>query len=162
MTGMDVLRRVRAYEKDIGKLKLRRMCAYELATGATRAAGAPGSSSGSGRSDKPERYSAEVDAVDRAIGAREKMREMEVMEAARLIMALDPAQGQAMYLYYVRAMTVRQTAGQMKTSESSVRGLLRRGRDTLDAEASALNHDEVYRMHYRAYAQNDKKEGRSI
>ena len=151
MTGMDVLRRVRAYEKDIGKLKLHRMCAYELATGATRAAGASGSSSGSGKSDKPECYSAEVDAVDRAIEARGKMREMEVMEAARLIMALDPAQGQAMYLYYVRGMTVRQTAGQMKTSEGSVRGLMRRGREAMEAECAKLDDEESYQKLLQMY-----------
>ena len=56
-----------------------------------------------------------------------------LLTAARLIAALDTAQGQAIYHLYILGETVRQTAAAMHTTESAVRGLRRRARDALRA-----------------------------
>jgi len=158
MTGMDVMRRLRAYKTDIDRLRLRRLCAQDAATAATRAAGAAPGASG-GKSDRAERYAVEIDAIDRAIRARHSMREQEAAEAARLVAMLDPAQGMAMHCHYVRAQTIRQVAGEMSVSESSARGLIRRARETLSRTPSALGGDETYRAACRTYAAYSKKEG---
>lgn len=143
MTGMDVLRRVYAYAKDMDRLRLRRMCAYDAMTRCTRSTDTAGRGD---VGDKMSRYAAKVDDVDRAIEARKKMRDMEMDEALELIGGLtEAAQGMAMYRGWVCGMTIRQTAAELKISESSVRGLRRRGREILDAVETRLDTDHQYR-----------------
>ena len=143
MTGMDVLRRVRSYEKDMEKLKLRRLCAHDAMTRCTRSADMTGHG---GNEDKMSLYASRVDAIERAMEARRQMYDMEMEEAFSLIDALsEPAQGAAMYRGWICGLTVRQTAAELKTSESGVRGLRRRGRDILDSIDTRLDENRRYK-----------------
>lgn len=130
MTGMDVLERCRAYERDMERLRLQAAMARDAVTRATRSADAIGHGGGE---DRIAAYTARADALDRAMAARTAMHEAELLTAARLIAALDTAQGQAIYHLYILGETVRQTAAAMHTTEASVRGLRRRAKDALRA-----------------------------
>lgn len=142
MTGMDVLRRVHAYAKEMDKLKLRRLCAHDAMTRCTRSTDITGYG---GPADKLAQYAARVDAVDRAIQARKRMYDMELDEALELIEGLtEPSQGVVMYRGWICGMTVRQTAAELRISESSVRGLRRRGREVLEVIGSKLEKNRVY------------------
>lgn len=142
MTGMDVLRRVHAYAKDMDKLKLRRLCAHDAMTRCTRRTDISGHG---GPADKLAQYAAKVDAIERAIDARKKMHDMELDEALELIEGLtEPSQGVAMYRGWICGMTVRQTAAELRISESSVRGLRRRGREVLEMVGSKLEKNRIY------------------
>ena len=126
---MDVLHRCRAYEKDMGRLRLRLACARDAAMRTTRSAEIFGHGAGW---DRMGDYAAKADAIEREIRARTAQYLADVGTAARLVAALDPLQGSAMHLRYVRGLTVRQTAAELHVSCDSVRGLCRRGREALD------------------------------
>ena len=130
MTGMDVLRRVRAYDTDMARLRLRLACARDAATRITRSTDTTGHG---GMVDKMGEHAAKVDQIEREMAARRAVYERDVLEAARLIGEMEPLQGRVMHLRMMRGMTVRQTAGEMKTSEGSVKGLFRRGREALES-----------------------------
>lgn len=142
MTGMDVLRRVHAYAKDMDKLKLRRLCAHDAMMRCTRSADATGHGCSE---DKMGQYAAKVDAIDREMEARKRMYDMELREALALIEGLvEPSQGVAMYRGWICGMTVRQTAAELRISESGVRGLRRRGREALELLESELENNRTY------------------
>ena len=128
MTGMDVMERCRAYERDMERLRLQAAMARDAVTRATRSAETIGHGGGE---DRMAAFAARADAIARAMDARTALHEAELCEAARLIAALDPSQGAAVYQLFVRGQTVRQTAASMHTTEASVRGLRRRARDAL-------------------------------
>lgn len=128
MTGMDVMERCRMYDRDMERLRLQEAMALDAVTRATRSADTIGHGGGE---DRIAAYTARADALDRAMAAREAMHEAELLTAARLIAALDTAQGQAIYHLYILGETVRQTAAAMHTTEASVRGLRRRAKDAL-------------------------------
>lgn len=128
MTGLSMMERVRGYERDMERLRLQAAMARDAVTRATRSADAIGHGGGE---DRIAAFAARVDALTRAMDARTEMHEAELFTAARLIAALDTAQGQAMYRLYILGDTVRQTAAAMHTTEASVRGLRRRARDAL-------------------------------
>lgn len=128
MTGMDVMERCRAYERDMERLRLQAAMSRDAVTRATRSADTIGHGGGE---DRIAAYTARADAITRAMDARTAMHEAELCEAARLIAALDPSQGAAVYQLYIRGQTVRQTAAAMHTTEASVRGLMRRAKDAL-------------------------------
>lgn len=128
MTGMDVMERVRSYERDMERLRLQAAMARDAVTRATRSAETIGHGGGE---DRMAAFAARADAIARAMDARTAMHEAELLAAARLIAALDTAQGAAMYRLYIQGQTVRQTAAAMHTTEPSVRGLRRRARDAL-------------------------------
>lgn len=128
MTGMDVMERCRAYERDMERLRLQAAMARDAVTRATRSADTIGHGGGE---DRIAAYTARVDALARAMDARTAMHEAELLTAARLIAALDTAQGQAIYHLYILGETVRQTDAAMHTTEASVRGLRRRAKDAL-------------------------------
>ena len=130
MTGMDVMERCRAYERDMERLRLQAAMARDAVTRATRSADTIGHGGGE---DRMAAFAARADAIARAMDARTAMHEAELYEVARLIAALDAAQGQAIYHLYILGETVRQTAAAMHTTESAVRGLRRRARDALRA-----------------------------
>lgn len=138
MTGMDVLERCRAYERDMERLRLQVAMARDAVTRATRSAETIGHGGGE---DRMAAFAARADAIARAMDARTAMHEAELLEAARLIAALDPSQGAAVYQLFVRGQTVRQTAAAMHTTEPSVRGLRRRARDALLLMGSQLGED---------------------
>ena len=129
MTGMDVLRRVRAYDTDMARLRLRLNCARDAAMRITRSMDTTGHG---GMNDKMGEYAARVDQIEREIKQRRMAYEHDLIEATRLVAQLDPQQGEVIHMRMVRGMTVRQVAGEMKTSESSVKGLYRRGREALE------------------------------
>ena len=129
MTGMDVLRRVRAYEKDMARLRLRLSCARDAAMRITRSTDTTGHG---GQEDKMGEYAAKVDAIEREMEARTALNNGDLLRAGMVVAQLDPEQGIVMYCRMVRGLTVRQTAGELKISESSVKGLYRRGRETLE------------------------------
>lgn len=128
MTGLCVMERVRSYERDMDRLRLQAAMARDAVTRATRSADAIGHGGGE---DRIAAYTARADALARAMDARTDMHEMELSAAARMIAALDTAQGQAMYHLYILGQTVRQTAAAMHSTEASVRGLRRRAKDAL-------------------------------
>ena len=129
MTGMDVLWRCRDYKKDIARLRLRLECARDAAMRVTRSADMTGHGSGG---DRMSLYAEKVDDIEREMVIREALYERDVGMAARLVTQIDPLQGQVVYLRLVRGLTIRQTAAELRTSESSVRGLFRRGREALE------------------------------
>lgn len=120
------MERVRSYERDMERLRMQAAMARDAVTRATRSADTIGHGGGE---DRIAAYTARADALARAMNARTDMHEMELSAAARMIAALDTAQGQAMYYLYILGDTVRQTAAAMHTTEASVRGLRRRARD---------------------------------
>lgn len=128
MTGLCVMERVRSYERDMERLRLQAAMARDAVTRATRSADTIGHGGGE---DRIAAYTARADALARAMDARTDMHEMELSAAARMIAALDTAQGRAMYHLYILGQTVRQTAAAMHTTEASVRGLRRRAKDAL-------------------------------
>lgn len=140
MTGMDVMERCRAYERDMERLRLQVAMARDAVTRATRSAETIGHGGGE---DRIAAFTARADAIARAMDARTAMHEAELCEAARLIAALDPSQGAAVYQLFVRGQTVRQTAAAMHTTEPSVRGLRRRARDALLLMDAQLGADYV-------------------
>lgn len=142
MTGMDVLRRCRAYDKDMERLKLRQLCARDIMTKATRSAAVIGHGE---QADKMSEYMARVDAAARARDARAEMYQMELDEAARLIAGLAPGQGAAIHYHMIRGLTLRQTAAEMRMEESSVRGLYRRARGNMERARSGLDAEETYK-----------------
>lgn len=131
MTGMDVLRRVRAYSKDMERLRLRLRCARDAIMRCTQSLGT-GTACQTATEDKMSEYAARRDEIEREIAARSAMHEKDVLLALQLFERLEPLQGEVMYMRMVYGMTVRQIAGELKTSESSVRGLYRRGREILE------------------------------
>ena len=122
------MERCRMYDRDMERLRLQAAMARDAVTRATRSADTIGHGGGE---DRIAAYTARADAIARAMDARTAMHEAELCEAARLIAALDPSQGAAVYQLFVRGQTVRQTAAAMHTTEPSVRGLRRRARDAL-------------------------------
>ena len=130
MTGMDVLRRVRAYDKDMARMRLRLSCARDAAMRITRSTDTTGHG---GLQDKMGEHAAKVDQIEHEMDARRAQYERDLVTAGILVGNLEPQQGRAMYLRMVRGMTVRQTAGEMHLSEGSVKGLYRRGRETLES-----------------------------
>lgn len=148
MTGMDVMERCRAYERDMERLRLQAAMARDAVTRATRSADTIGHGGGE---DRIAAYTARADALARAMDARTAMHEAELLTAARLIAALDTAQGQAIYHLYILGETVRQTAAAMHTTEPSVRGLRRRARDALLLMGAQLGED--YAVAARCYAE---------
>lgn len=130
MTGMDVLRSVRAYDKDMARLRLRLGCARDAATRITRSTDTTGHGGGA---DKMSEYAARADGIEREIAERKAKYEQDVELAIRLIGELEPQQGRVMHLRMVCGMTVRQTAGELSISESAVKGLYRRGREALES-----------------------------
>ena len=129
MTGMDVLRRCSEYKNDMARLRLRLGCARDAAMRITRSTDTTGHGSGG---DKMGVYVEKVDEIEREMVIREAQYEQDVGMAARLVTRIDPLQGRVMYLRLVRGLTIRQTAAELRTSESSVRGLYRRGREALE------------------------------
>lgn len=129
MTGMDVLRRIRAYEKDMQRLRLRRLCAQDAATQCTRSADMTGHGGGG---DRMSEYMARIDAIEREMVEREAQLALDLELAAKLVSAIDPAQGAVLHMRMVRGMTVRETAASLHTSCDSVRGLYRRGCGALE------------------------------
>lgn len=128
MTGMDVLRRVRAYEKDMARLRLQLACVRDAALRITRSTDTTGHG---GQEDKMGEYAAKVDGIERMLAEREAIHNRDLICAGALIAGLDPAQGSVMYCRMVRGLTERQTAAQLSTSQDSVRGLYRRAREAL-------------------------------
>ena len=129
MTGMDVLRRCSEYEKDMARLRLRIRCAKDAVTRLTRSTDTSGHGGGE---DKMSAYVGRLDELERALIAREEQYIRDVELAARLVARIDPMQGQAIHLRMVCGLTIRQTAAELRTSESSVRGLCRRGQEALE------------------------------
>ena len=148
MTGMDVMERCRMYDRDMERLRLQAAMARDAVTRATRSADTIGHGGGE---DRIAAYTARADAIARAMDARTAMHEAELCEAARLIAALDPSQGEAVYQLFIRGQTVRQAAAAMHTTEASVRGLRRRARDAL--RAMDVQPGEGYAQAAARYAQ---------
>ncbi len=138
MTGMDVLRRCRNYDKDMERLRLRRAMMLDAVTRVTRS---PTTSGHGGGADKMGAYAARADALELAMEIRARMYEMELSEATRLASTIEPAQGSAIYLKMVRGMTVRQVAATLHASEDSVRGLQRRAADALNGMTVEMGPD---------------------
>ena len=122
------MERCRGYDRDMERLRLQAVMARDAVTRATRSADAIGHGGGG---DKMAAYAARAEAIARAMDARTAMHEAELLAAARMIAALDAAQGQAMYQLYILGQTVRQTAAALHTTEASVRGLRRRAKEAL-------------------------------
>lgn len=129
MTGMDVLRRVRSYEKDMARLRLQLACVRDAAMRITRSTDTTGHG---GQEDKMGEYAARADAIEREMAARTTQHNGDLLRAGMMVAQLDPEQGVVMYMRMVRGLTFRQTAGELKISESSVKGLYRRGREALE------------------------------
>lgn len=130
MTGMDVLRRVQAYGRDMERLRLRLRCTRDAATQCTRSADVTGHG---GAEDRMGRYAALVCDIEQEIEARKQVQARDMLTVQQLLGEMEPMQGEVVYMRMVVHLTVRQVAGELKTSESSVRGLYRRGRETLEA-----------------------------
>lgn len=130
MTGMDVMRRCRAYESDMARLRLRLRVAQDAATRTTRS---PETAGRGGSGDRMGDYAARADAIYREMREREAQYRQDIDLAARLIAKLEPDQGTVIYLRMVRGMTMRQIAAELHTSESSAKGFFRRGCAALSA-----------------------------
>lgn len=129
MTGMDVLWRCRDYKKDIARLQLRLGCARDAAMRITRSTDTTGHGGGQ---DKVSEYASKVDEIEREMRERAEQYARDVALAGQLVTRIDPLQGWVVYLKLVRGLTIRQTAAELRTSESSVRGLYRRGREAME------------------------------
>lgn len=124
MTGMDVLRRCRNYERDMERLKLRIMCAKDAVLQCTRSMDM---TSYGGVDDKMGRYAAKVDGIEREMEDRRIQYLLDVELAAGLLARLEPMQGKVLHQRMILGVSVKETAVNLHISCDSVRGLYRRG-----------------------------------
>lgn len=146
MTGMDVLRRCRQYQGNMDQLQLKLDMAKDLVTRATRSADTLGHGTGG---DKMGEYMARVDLIDRQMQERREMYRAEVETAVQMLGQLSPEQGYVMMMRYIEGMTVRQIAGARHLTEDGVRGLIRRGRETMGKMECTM--DAAYCKSQKAY-----------
>ena len=143
MTGMDVLRQCRRYGDDVAKLKLKKQIALDTATRITGSMSG-GGGRGSDISDKAGTYARRVKEIEFALAAREEMYAMELICAGEVVARLGVDTASVMYARMIQGMTVRQTAGALRKSESSVRGLYARARTELEAMSAPIGADARY------------------
>lgn len=153
MTGMDVLRQCCRYSEDMAKLKLKKQIALDVATRITGSMSGVGGR-GSDISDKAGAYARKAKEIELAIKARENMRLAELICADELMARLNVDAASVIYARMIQGATVRQTAGQLKKSESSVRGLYARARAELEAMSAPIGAQAAYRQAMTAYYEN--------
>ena len=153
MTGLDVLRRCAAYEKDMERLRTQRALAYDAATRITAQMGGGGGGRSQEISAKPERFALAAQWLDRRMDARRAMYALELSEAARLLSDMEPATCEALRLTMIAGLTAPQAAEAMRRTQDSVRGMLRRGRNELRQKESELPQDMDYREMDRRFKQ---------
>ncbi|MDO5300100.1 MAG: hypothetical protein Q4F18_11775 [Clostridia bacterium] len=142
MTGMDVLRRCAAYERDVRRMKAMLHGIRDVMTRVTRPTDAQGRG---GAGDRLGNLTARADEIERGICARKAAYNMEVMEALRLVGEMDnPGISTVMYSKYVEGCTYAAIAMRQKTSESAVRSAHRRGCEALKAVRSGLTDSAAY------------------
>lgn len=142
MTGMDVLRRCRDYERDVRRMKAMLRNTRDAMKRITRPTDAQGHG---GAGDRLGNLTARADEIERGICARKAAYNMEVMEALRLVGEMDSPEASAvMYAKYVEGSTYAAIAVGRRTSEDAVRGAHRRGCEALKAAGTNLTDSAVY------------------
>lgn len=149
MTGETIVRRAMAYERDVQEIRLKLALANDVALRITSSAGGI---SGGGHSDRPLAAAVRKDELERALEARDRCREAELGEAARLIGQIPWVLcGEVMRRTCFSGDSLRQIAAAIRQSEDSVRSLRRRGWNALAGMESALDADARYSADRRAF-----------
>ena len=151
MTGLDVLGRCEAYEREIERLRGQRAMALEAATRISPCVDENKVSPGGERTSPAERFAIASEWIGQRMGARLYLYSRELMEAVRLLAALPPSNARSLRLTMVDGLSVKEAAAEMRRSEDSVRGLLRRGRSMLASEHSSLGEDLEYQQQLRLF-----------
>lgn len=148
-----MLRQCRRYGDDVAKLKLKKQIALDTATRITGSMSGAGGR-GSDVSDKAGTYGRKAKEVEIALAAREEMYVLEMFCAGEVVARLAVDAAAVMHARMIQGLTVRQTAGQLKKSESSVRGLFTRARAELEAMSAPIGAHAGYRRAMERYHEN--------
>lgn len=137
MDAMTVLRRCRASGADLEALDVRirqRRDAVTTITVSLDRAGGRGPAS-----DRMASAAAEIADMERQQRDRRERQAVELVAVSLLAERLPPVQGQVVYLYYGKAMTLRAVAKRVRYTEGYVRKLRREAEE----ELRRVPHEEV-------------------
>ena len=128
MNALDIMKRCRAAESDIGRLQQRIDQRRDVLTSLSAPQADPtGGSRGTGDKDKTGRIIAEIDELERERDARREAWEAEKVAACALVDMVPDLEGRILFDYYVRGMDTVQTAKKEKYQTSYVRRVKRDG-----------------------------------
>ena len=141
MNGVDILKRCRSAGEEIRRLTEKWKRLEECATSVSSPLNSTGGSR-SGVTDRVARFATEIDECRRAIAARRKRFDVELLTSCDLINRLTEPECSVIYRFYIQGQTVAEIAKALKYSEGYVKQVKRRGLDQIGAIPAA----EIERM----------------
>lgn len=132
MQAMVILKRCRAAENEIGRIRLRIRQRRDILTAKSAGPGDPnGGSRGSSDPDKFGRVWSEIDALEREMEERIQRKSVEEASCCALMDMVPELESRVLYAYYVQRMDVPTIAKKLRYTEGYARKIKRRGEEIL-------------------------------